>query len=172
MDHGFRRCFRWRINQPLTWSADNTSMTSADLRYEEIEVGMTRSYPRLVTDADIDAFGQLSGDLSPLHTSDAYSAAQTQYHKRLVHGMLLASFTSGLIGMHLPGMRSVCLAQSFDFVEPVYAGDELEIKGEVIGKNDATRTLTIRTSILSQQKVCVKGKALVRVLDTEWNAEV
>jgi acyl dehydratase len=172
MDHRIRHEFGRRINKPLTWSADNTRMMSADLRYEEIEVGMTRSFPRSVSDADIDAFGKFSGDLSPLHTSDAYSAEQTQYRKRLVHGMLLASFTSGLIGMHLPGRRSVCLAQSFDFVEPVYAGDELEIKGEVIGKNDATRTLTIRTSILSQQKLCVKGKALVRVLDTEWNPEV
>jgi len=146
-------------------------MPSADLRYEQIEVGMTRSFPRLVTDADIDAFGALSGDLSPLHTSDAYSAQQTQYRKRLVHGMLLASFTSGMIGMHLPGMRSVCLSQQFDFLEPVYAGEELEIKAEVVSKNDATRTLTLRTYILSQQKVCVRGKAIVRVLDTEWSED-
>jgi 3-hydroxybutyryl-CoA dehydratase len=132
---------------------------------------MVRSFTRMVSDADIDMFGALSGDQSPLHTSDAYSAEQTQYRKRLVHGMLLAAFTSGLIGMHLPGSRSVCLSQQFDFIEPLYAGDELEVKGEVISKNDATRTITLRTFILSQQKTCVRGKAIVRVLDTEWNPE-
>ena len=146
-------------------------MPAADLRYEEINVGMTRSFARLVTDSDIDAFGSFSGDLSPLHTSDAYSADQTQYRKRLVHGMLLACFTSGLIGMHLPGMRSVCLSQQFDFIEPVYAGDELEVKGEVVSKNDATRTINLRTTILAGERVCVRGKATVRVLDTNWEAK-
>ena len=143
-------------------------LASADLRFEQIDVGMTRSFLRLVTDSEIDAFGSFSGDLSPLHTSDSYSAGQTQYRKRLVHGMLLACFTSGLSGMHLPGRRSVCLSQQFVFVEPVYAGDELEVKGEVVAKNESTQTISLRTTISAGGRVCVRGKAIVRVLDTNW----
>ena len=145
--------------------------TAADLRYEELSVGMTRSFSHVFTDAEIDSFGHLSGDRSPLHTSDLYSAGQTHYRKRLVHGMHLAALTSGLIGMRLPGMRSVCLSQSFDFKQPVYAGDEVEILGEVIGKDDATQTVTLRTTIRQGELLCVRGKALVRVLDSEWKPE-
>lgn len=144
---------------------------AADLCFEDLHVGMVRSFAHAFTDAEIDTFGQLSGDLSPLHTSDAYSADQTCYRKRLVHGMHLAALTSGLIGMRLPGMRSVCLSQSFDFKQPVYAGDEVEVMGEVIGKDEATRTVTLRTSVKQGDQLCVRGKALVRVLDSEWKPE-
>jgi|ERR1017187_6673718 3-hydroxybutyryl-CoA dehydratase len=142
-------------------------MSSASLTYEEITIGLTRSFRRSITEQDIDTFGRLSGDVSPLHSSDAYAATQTQYPRRLVHGMHLASLVSCLVGMHLPGFRSVCLSQSFDFVQPVYAGQEVEVTGEVVSKQDPTRTIVLRTSVLAGGAVCVKGKAIVRVLSSE-----
>jgi len=144
------------------------SVPPADLRYEDIDIGMTRSFRRFICEADVDAFAQLSGDVSPLHTSDSYAARQSRYERRLVHGMHLASLVSCLVGMHLPGFRSVCLAQQFDFVQPVYADQELEVTGEVISKQDATRTIVLRTRVmLPPDRVCVKGKAIVQVLDSE-----
>ena len=142
-------------------------MTSASLTYDELSIGLTRSFQRLITEQDIDDFGRLSGDVSPLHSSDTYAASQTPYPKRLVHGMHLASLVSCLVGMHLPGFRSVCLSQSFDFIQPVYAGQEVEVRGEVASKQDPTRTIVLRTSVLADGVVCVKGKAIVRVLDSE-----
>jgi 3-hydroxybutyryl-CoA dehydratase len=143
-------------------------MPAADLRYEEIEIGMTRSFRRFIGEADVDAFAQISGDVSPLHTSDGYAAGQSAYERRLVHGMHLASLVSCLVGMHLPGFRSVCLAQQFDFVQPVYAGREVEVVGEVVSKHDTTRTIVLRTRVLlPPDRVCVKGKAIVQVLDSE-----
>jgi acyl dehydratase len=82
--------------------------------------------------------------------------------------MHLASLVSCLVGMHLPGFRSVCLAQQFDFVQPVYAGREVEVVGEVVSKHDTTRTIVLRTRVLlPPDRVCVKGKAIVQVLDSE-----
>jgi 3-hydroxybutyryl-CoA dehydratase len=143
-------------------------LTTASLTYDELSIGLTRSFQRLITEQDIDDFGRLSGDVSPLHSSDTYAASQTQYPKRLVHGMHLASLVSCLVGMHLPGFRSVCLSQSFDFIQPVYAGQEVEVRGEVASKQDPTRTIVLRTSVLADGVVCVKGKAIVRVLDSEF----
>jgi acyl dehydratase len=138
--------------------------TPADLRFDDIEVGTQASFRRRLTDDDIDRFAELSGDISPLHTDPQY-AAGTHYGRRLVHGMFLASLVSCLVGMHLPGRRSVCLAQEFDFVDPVYAGEEVEVFGEVQRKQDATRTLILRTRIVAlPDRVCVRGKATVRVL--------
>lgn len=143
------------------------STVSASLTYDELTIGLTRSFRRLITEQDIDDFGRLSGDVSPLHSSDVYAATQTQYPRRLVHGMHLASLVSCLVGMHLPGFRSVCLSQSFDFVLPVYAGQEVEVTGEVAAKQDLTRTIVLRTRVLAGGAVCVKGKAIVQVLDSE-----
>ena len=136
----------------------------ADLAYSEIELGARASFRRKITNQDIDDFANLSGDVSPLHTDNAY-AAGTIYGERLVHGMFLASLVSCLVGMHLPGSRSVCLSQEFDFVGPVYAGDEVEVIGEVKRKQDATQTLVIRTEVIAlPDRVAVRGKAMVRVL--------
>jgi 3-hydroxybutyryl-CoA dehydratase len=144
-------------------------MKAADLRYEEIEVGMKRSFRRFISEQDVDTFGQLSGDLSPLHTSDGYAASQSPYDRRLVHGMHLASLVSCLVGMHLPGFRSVCLSQQFDFSLPVYADQEVEVSGEVLSKQDVTRTIVLRTKVsIAPDRVCVKGKAVVQVLDSNW----
>jgi 3-hydroxybutyryl-CoA dehydratase len=142
-------------------------MASISLTYDELAVGLTRSFRRVITEEDIDDFGRLSGDVSPLHSSDVYAASQTQYPKRLVHGMHLASLVSCLVGMHLPGFRSVCLSQSFDFVKPVYAGQEVEVSGEVASKQDPTRTVVLKTRVSADGEVCVKGKAVVQVLDSE-----
>jgi 3-hydroxybutyryl-CoA dehydratase len=135
-----------------------------DLTYAEIDVGTRASFRRKITNQDIDDFARLSGDVSPLHTDNTY-AAGTMYGERLVHGMFLASLVSCLVGMHLPGRRSVCLSQDFDFVGPVYAGDEVEVSGEVKKKQDATQTLVIRTEVVAlPDRVAVRGKAMVRVL--------
>lgn len=143
-------------------------MQSADLRYEDLEVGMTRAFKRYVSEADVDAFGFLSGDRSPLHTDHEYARTQAGYQKRLIHGMHLASLVSCLVGMHLPGFRSVCLAQQFDFINPSYADAELEVTGEVASKNDATRTIVLRTRVLAADgSVLLRGKATVKVLDSE-----
>ncbi len=148
----------------------STLSAAADLRYEEIHVGMVRSFTRLISEADIDAFGALSGDVSPLHADHGYAQSQTGYDKRLVHGMHLASLVSCLIGMHLPGFRSVCLAQQFDFVRPVYGGGDVEVRGEVVSKQDATRTIVLATRVRAGGQVCVKGKATVMVLTSEYPA--
>ncbi len=133
---------------------------------------MTRSFRRFISEADVDAFGSLSGDRSPLHTDNRYASEQAGYEKRLVHGMHLASLVSCLIGMHLPGFRSVCLAQQFDFIHPVYGDTEVEVSGQVASKNDSTRTIAIRTRVtrVSDGLMLVRGKATVKLLDTEWTA--
>src|ERR1017187_6212951 len=105
-------------------------MSSASLTYEEITIGLTRSFRRSITEQDIDTFGRLSGDVSPLHSSDAYAATQTQHPRRLVGWMQRAALVACVVGMLVPGFRGVYLSQSFDFLQPVYAGQEVEETGE------------------------------------------
>jgi len=136
---------------------------AVDLDFDDIPIGAQASFQHRFTEDDIDRFAALSGDMSPLHTDDHY-AAETRFGRRLVHGMLAAGLLSRLLGMYLPGRRNLCLAQSFDFINPVYAGDMLEVRGEVEYRQEALRTLRIRTEIrILPDRIALRGRALVQV---------
>ncbi len=73
---------------------------------------------------------------------------------RIVHGMLVLSFLSTFIGMHLPGEGAVWLSQTIDFISPVRIGDTVRIMGSVIDKVDANalglKILVLKIDITNQ----------------------
>ncbi|TDA68014.1 MAG: hypothetical protein D9V47_08885 [Clostridia bacterium] len=50
---------------------------------------------RTVTETDIVNFAGLSGDFNPLHTDEEY-AKTTPFGRRIAHGLLISSISSGL----------------------------------------------------------------------------
>ena len=139
--------------------------TSADLQLKDIAVGSRASFSHRITVEDVDRFAQLSGDMNPLHTDEDY-ASKTTFGQRVVHGMFLASLLSRMVGMYLPGRRCLYLSQSLDFVQPVFIGDTVRVSVEVLQKQEATKTLVLRTDIHSSpDKLVVRGKAHVQVLE-------
>src|SRR5262245_6363472 len=60
---------------------------------DALKPGMSATYERTVTVADIEAFAAVSGDHNPVHLDDAY-AKTTMFKGRIAHGMLGASFIS------------------------------------------------------------------------------
>jgi 3-hydroxybutyryl-CoA dehydratase len=87
-----------------------------------LKVGDSASLTKTITDADIRAFAELSGDRNPIHLDDEY-AATTRFGRRIAHGMLTASLISTVLGTELPGIGTVYLSQNSQFVAPVYPGD-------------------------------------------------
>lgn len=138
--------------------------TAAALSYDEIAVGRTASFERVVTVDDVDRFADLSGDRNPLHLDDAYARANG-LGSRIAHGMLVGALFSHLVGMHLPGRSALYMSQSIDFVAPVRPGDVLTIRGEIVAKTDALRAVTLRIEArASSGEVAARGRAIVRVL--------
>ena len=72
------------------------------LDFEEITVGQNSTFEHVITEGDVQAFANLTGDFNPLHT-DSEFAKTTMFQKQVVHGMLSASFISTIIGTSLPG---------------------------------------------------------------------
>lgn len=139
-------------------------MIATDRPWDALQVGETASFDRQISEDDVRAFAQLSGDDNPLHMDEAY-AATTQFGKRVVHGMLLSSLFSQLVGIHLPGKRCLYLAQSLTFRMPVFVGETVKVRGEVTHRSEATRTLTLHTTVTNASGVvCVEGEAQVKVL--------
>ena len=69
---------------------------------EDLAIGQRAETVRLVTQQDIEAFAEVSGDRNAVHL-DAEYAAKTSFKGRVAHGMLSASFISGVLGTKLPG---------------------------------------------------------------------
>lgn len=139
-------------------------MIATDRPWDELQVGETASFDRQISEEDVRAFAALSGDENPLHMDEAY-ATTTQFGKRVVHGMLLSSLFSQLVGVHLPGKRCLYLAQSLTFRMPVFVGETVTVCGEVTHRSEATHTLTLHTTVTNASGVvCVDGEAQVKVL--------
>ena len=142
---------------------DNNANSASDLDFDEISVGDSISVERTFDDEDVSAFAALSGDYSPLHMKEEY-AAGTEFQGRLVHGMLLSSLFSMLVGMKLPGERCLYLGQDLAFRRPVKLGQTVTASAKVISKNAGTRTLVLTTEIRDDQGgILVSGTAKVKV---------
>jgi acyl dehydratase len=131
---------------------------------DDIKLGLTHSFTVRVTEAMINEFASLTGDYSPLHMEEEY-ARTTNFGHRICHGMLLGSFFSRLIGMHLPGKRALLLSYSLRHLLPCYLNQEIIVEGKVLDKSTATGVITVKAAVRdSLGKVLVDGmiKVLVR----------
>jgi 3-hydroxybutyryl-CoA dehydratase len=122
--------------------------------YNDIFIGQKESFKVKITESMVETFGNFSGDLNPLHM-DIKFAESSSFKKRVVHGMLLSTFFSQLVGMHLPGKNALYFSQTLNFRAPCYIDDEIEIVGEVIEKSDSTKIITLTTSIFNKSKICL-----------------
>lgn len=117
---------------------------------------------RTISQHDVDKFAEISGDYNALHVDQNF-ARKTKFGQRIVHGMLLASFFSQVVGMHLHTQNVVYLSQSLNFKNPVYIGDEVAVVFQLKGFSESTRTATFETKILKGKLTCVEGEAKVYI---------
>ena len=129
--------------------------------YDEIAVGDTATYTRTVTEADIMAFAQVSGDINPLHVDAGY-AETTQFGERIAHGMLSGAFISACLAMRLLGPGTIYLGQTLNFRLPVKIGDTVTVTMEVTEKRERRKRLTIDCRVHNQlNKLVVSGTSEV-----------
>lgn len=132
-------------------------------KFENIEIGHKKKFDIIITESMLNEFAKLSGDYNPLHMDNNY-AQSTIFKKRVCHGLLIASFFSQLIGMHLPGKNALYIEQSLKFISPCFINDEISVQGEVIDKSVATRIITLKTTINNIHGKClIDGQAKIMV---------
>ena len=89
---------------------------------------------KVFTQADFDAFAELSGDDNPIHVDEIFSS-KTRFGRTVSHGMLLGTILRGMLDRLVPGARQV--EQKLMFPSPTYAGDAMRFA--VIRKSDDGR---------------------------------
>ena len=130
--------------------------------FEDLFVGQKVTFSEKIDESLLIDFAKLSGDFNPLHMDEDY-ALNTNFEKRVCHGMLLASFFSQLVGMYLPGKNSLYFSQSLNFRNPCFVDDEVTIAGEITEKKSNTKIITIKTTISRGVTIIIDGTAKVIV---------
>jgi 3-hydroxybutyryl-CoA dehydratase len=136
---------------------ENTDVTNTDV-INVFSVGMTESYSQTITDSDIKSFSGISGDKNPVHMSDDF-ALNTQFKRRIAHGLMSASYFSALFGMKIPGPGCVYLSQSLKFLKPVYIGDTVTAKVTITKLNKRSRRFTFETCCYVDGVEVIVGEA-------------
>ena len=129
---------------------------------EDLDEGMEASLSKIVTDADILCFSEISGDTNPVHLDDDYARA-TRFGGRIAHGMLSASLISAVIGTKLPGTGAIYLSQNLRFRAPVKPGDLVTARVRVVTLDQAKRRATLACSAHVGETLAIDGDALVMI---------
>ncbi len=127
-----------------------------------LRVGDKALLSKAFTEEEVFRFADISGDRNPLHLDRDFGEASI-FGQRIVHGMLVASLFSGLIGMELPGVGSIYLGQNLTFKAPVFIDEQVTASVEIINIREDKPIITLRTvCINSEGTVVIEGEAVVK----------
>ncbi len=129
---------------------------------EDLQVGMSADFTKTVTEADIVAFAEVSGDTNPVHMDEAFAAA-TPFKGRIAHGMLGASLISTVLGTKLPGPGCIYVSQDLRFKAPVRIGDTVVAKVTVTEIVAEKRRVTFACECRVGDTVVIDGAATMMV---------
>jgi 3-hydroxybutyryl-CoA dehydratase len=129
---------------------------------EDVAVGMSATFSKTITEADIVLFAGVSGDNNAIHINEEF-AETTLFAGRIAHGMLTASVISAAVANKLPGPGAIYMNQNLNFIAAVKPGDTVHatvtVKEIVSGK----RRVMLNTMCRVKGVVVIDGEALVKV---------
>jgi 3-hydroxybutyryl-CoA dehydratase len=118
---------------------------------------------RTITEYDVVSFASLTGDWHPQH-ADAAWAEQSPFGRRIAHGMLVISYSLGLLPID---PRVVLALRSMDGVvlkRPVGLGDSIRVRAKVAELRplgDETGLVTLAVRIVNQADELVARMSIV-----------
>lgn len=128
-----------------------------------IDIGYKTSHEKMITEADIQLFAEVSGDFNPVHINEKY-AQKTFFKGRIAHGVIALSLLSAA-GTKLPG-TVILLSMSGKFLKPVRIGDTITAVTEVIAARKDKGIVTLKTACANQNdEMVVEGETVVRLYE-------
>ncbi|WP_300668092.1 MaoC family dehydratase [Desulfoluna sp.] len=126
---------------------------------DEISVGDWAEVAKTISESDVYTFAGVTGDFNPAHVNEHY-AKGTFFKRRIAHGMLSAGLISNVLGTHLPGPGAVYISQELNFTAPVYIGDTITARAEVVERVPEKNRVILKTVCTNQEgTVVIMGTA-------------
>lgn len=126
-------------------------------------IGTKDSVTKTISETDVYLFAGISGDFNPVHVNRV-EAKKSVFSKQIVHGILVGSLLSNVIGMKLPGPGTIYMEQNLKFLKPVYIGDTITACAEISEIiNETKKILRMSTKCINQNnELVVDGYAVVK----------
>jgi len=122
-------------------------------------VGQTAQRSLTLTENHVKSFAELTGDYNPLHFDESFAKA-TRFGGLVVQGGLTTGLLHALVAMDLPGPGSVFLSQQWKFTAPVYIGDTITAKAEVMSVHATKPVTQLRIGVTRQTgETVLEGEA-------------
>ncbi|MGL5123291.1 MAG: MaoC family dehydratase [Fusobacteriaceae bacterium] len=129
------------------------------MKFLELKIGMNDSITKTITARDVDLFAEISMDRNPVHLDEEY-ASKTMFKKRIAHGILVTGLISAVLGTKLPGEGAIYMGQELKFMAPVFLGDTITAKVEIVELVSEKNRVIVSTTCINQDgKVVISGKA-------------
>ena len=109
-----------------------------------------------ISQKEVLAFAELTGDDNPIHIDKEY-ALKKGFNTNIVHGILSAGVFSRILGTKFPGYGSIYTYQDLKFIRPVYVDQKFTVNLKVISKSD--NKYVISTQIHTQEGIALNGTA-------------
>lgn len=112
-------------------------------------IGQSATRTKTITDADLRAYAEITGDCNPLHFDDAF-AAGTRFGRRVAQGGIVAGLLNALVAMDLPGPGTVFMNQTLTYHAPAYVGDMLTARVEVVSLKPTKPVSQLKFQVTNQ----------------------
>jgi len=129
--------------------------------YDTLTVGDRFAYTRTISMDDVRAFADVSGDDNPIHLDPEYAAIHAPGGTVIVHGALLASVISKVLGRDFPGPGCVAVSLSCKFLRPVPVGSEVTFEVQVFEKRERFGHILMKVYAYVNGKTVMGGDAVL-----------
>lgn len=127
--------------------------------------GDTASRSLTLTADHVAAFAELSGDYNPLHFDEDFAAA-TPFGRLVVQGGLTTGLLHALVAMDMPGPGTVFLSQEWKFTAPVFVGDTITARAEVLSVHETKPVCRLAVTVARQDgETVLEGEAWCYTFD-------
>ncbi len=110
-------------------------------------VGQVAERSRKVEATDIERFTAISGDNNPLHYDEAVAKA-SRFGEIVVQGGVTSAILNALVAEDLPGPGTVFLQVNWAFKAPVWPGDTITGRAEVLEARADKPISKLKTSVV------------------------
>lgn len=129
--------------------------------------GMSASTTRTFATADLDEYGDLTGDRNPIFRDDQEARARG-FKRRIVPWPLLAGMFSDLLGTRLPGRGTGWMKQQLRYPSAAHPGEALTATVTITRLRAAKELVNLATRVCAADgRLVCDGEALVLVRNLE-----
>lgn len=126
------------------------SMTFSAEETLQINVGEKAHYSKTIDKSEFRLFSDLAEVLHPAQ-ANATREKDSKAANRMAQSTLIVGLANGVLHNQLPGRNFQILRQQLEFINPVFVGDTVTIKVEVISWSPEKRLVTMKMDCANQK---------------------